>query len=96
MTCRNLFGFLIVDGLYDDYACAGRIPPSEAPPEQWPREHFVFDRRTREKKVKATYYDERTAQRHARKANKTAYLCTFCQLFHIGTLYKSSTNERGE
>lgn len=80
--CRKYFGFLILDGLYDSYECAGRQPEN---PDDWPREHFVPVKGTNLKKPKHVFLTLREAQREAKRTGKTAYQCGYCANFHVGT-----------
>ena len=80
--CRKYLGITIIDGLYDSYACAGRPHPDRAPPETWPRQHFVWVNGQR--RPKAVWDDQRQAQRAAKRNNKDAYVCDFCGCWHIG------------
>lgn len=84
MTCRQYFGFLVVDGLYDSYECAGRPRPEDTPPDQWPREHYV-PRPGGVRQPKAVFLTERAAQRAAERHGKEAYQCGFCRNWHIGS-----------
>lgn len=86
MTCRQYFGFLVVDGLYDSYKCAGRPTPDDTPPDLWPREHYV-PKPGGERQPKAVFLSERSAQRAGKRHGKSAYMCGFCKFWHIGTLY---------
>lgn len=87
MGCRSYFGFLIVDGLYDSWQCAGRPNPNDAPPEQWPREHYV-PQKDGTRKVKRAFLEERKVQQFAKRNGKTAYRCSYCNQWHIGTIRK--------
>lgn len=81
--CRSYFGFLIVDGLYDSFECAGR-PDPDADPERWPREHFSWS--NGERRRKRSWASERAAGSAARKRDKSAYRCGWCGGWHIGSL----------
>lgn len=83
LRCRRYFGFLVVEGLYDSYPCAGRSDPSLAPPDEWPREHFA--RVGGERKPKRAWAGRRIAERQARLYGKEAYVCGFCNEWHIGS-----------
>lgn len=84
MTCRQYFGFLVVDGLYDSYECAGRPRPEDTPPDQWPREHYV-PMPGGVRQPKAVFLSERAARRAGERHGKDAYRCGFCRNWHIGT-----------
>jgi hypothetical protein len=85
IVCRACFGFLIVDGLYDSWECAGRVDPDAVPPEQWPREHYVpMPGGVRRPKV--AWLDPDDARRYAGQYGKDVYRCGYCGQWHLGTL----------
>lgn len=84
LACRRYFGFLVVDGLYDSWECAGRHPLSSNP-DDWPREHYVPERPWRPKREKHAWLTLTEAERVASKFNKEAYQCGFCCKYHIGS-----------
>lgn len=94
MTCRRYFGFLVVDGLYDSYECAGRPNPDDTPPDLWPREHYV-PRPGGERRPKAAFLSEKAAQRAAERHGKEAYRCGFCGDWHIGSRSPLITTDTG-
>lgn len=87
--CRSYFGFVVVDGLYDSYECAGR-PDPDADPELWPRQHYKW--RNGQKVAKNVFEDGRAAELAARsqtgRTSKlySAYVCGWCGRWHIGSL----------
>lgn len=88
-ACRNYFGFLVVDGMYDSYACAGRPDPEDAPPESWPREHRTTRVRWNGERIivaKRDFQTWKSAKRWAKVHGKQAYRCGFCNGLHIGSL----------
>lgn len=93
-TCRQYFGFLVVDGLYDSYECAGRPRPEDTPPDLWPREHYV-PRPGGERRPKAVFLTEKAAQRAAERHGKEAYRCSFCRDWHIGSRNPIVTTDTG-
>lgn len=90
MTCRRYFGFTVIDGLYDSWGCAGRTDPDLAPPEDWPREHYV-PQAGGGRKPKRAFLEERKARRAATRNRKEAYRCGYCGQWHIGSLWSSDT-----
>lgn len=93
-ACRRYFGFLVVDGLYDSYECAGRPRPEDTPPDLWPREHYV-PKPGGVRQPKAVFLTERAAQRAAERHGKEAYRCGFCGDWHIGSRSPLITTDTG-
>ncbi|HEU4752317.1 MAG TPA: hypothetical protein VFU47_04340 [Armatimonadota bacterium] len=93
-ACRRYFGFLVVDGLYDSYECAGRPRPEDTPPDLWPREHYV-PKPGGVRQPKAVFFTERAAQRAAERHGKEAYRCSFCRDWHIGSRNPIITTDTG-
>lgn len=92
--CRRYFGFLVVDGLYDSYECAGRPRPEDTPPDLWPREHYV-PRPGGERRPKAVFLSQGAAERAATRHGKEAYRCGFCGDWHIGSRSPLITTDTG-
>lgn len=101
MRCRQCFAWTIVDGLYDSYRCAGKPEPMwrGAPvdaydrvdlgarfndPDDWPRQHYV-PQADGGKRPKVAYVSESAAEYSARQNGKQAYVCEYCEAWHIGS-----------
>lgn len=83
-TCGNFFAWLVLDGLYDSYECAGRKDPADVPEEEWPRKHY-YPKEGRRIPKRAYNAREGEAARLANLMGKDLYLDDFCGQWHIGT-----------
>lgn len=81
-TCRQRFGFVVVDGLYDSWECAPRGRPS-SDPDDWPREHYSWQV-GRVKQEKRDWLTQKAAERAAKQQGKEPYKCGYCLGWHIG------------
>lgn len=79
-----MFGFAVIDGLYCSWRCAGRSGPSEDPAD-WPREHFTKAPHSDRRRPKHGYLTQGEAEQAAIWNHKTAYRCSYCSEFHIGS-----------
>lgn len=94
-ACRAYFGFLVVDGMYCSYACAGRPKPDESTRNDWPRQHYKlarprygsleFGKVSWIKVEKKAFPNQRIADLEAKRCGKQAYRCSYCNRWHIGS-----------
>lgn len=89
--CRCYLSFVVVDRLYCSYECAGREPPiSDPTPSRSPGRHVPRQCKLKNgRKFKRRYFTLGRAQEAARQQNEpglTAYLCEYCNYFHMGHL----------
>ncbi len=89
--CRRYFGFLVVKGLWCSYACARLPNPALVLPDDWPREHY--SKRGGVRRPKRAWRDQRAAERAAKLNGKQAYVCGFCNEWHIGTSRSAASAE---
>lgn len=84
LACRSYFAFIVVDGLFCSYGCAG-VPEPSANPADWPREHYSRPPGGPERRAKRDWLYRHRAERAAKKNGKTPYRCSYCLGWHIGT-----------
>lgn len=85
LNCGRFFAWLVLDGLYDSYECAGRTDPAKVPKGEWPRKHYYM--KNGEQLPKRAFDSEQDPEaiRLARLMGKDLYSCDFCGQWHIGT-----------
>jgi hypothetical protein len=83
LRCRKYFTWFVVDGKWCSNECAGRVGISDNP-DDWPRRHYVPAGPGGPKRPKVQYTHQE-ADIAAENAGKTAYHCTYCGNWHIGS-----------